>query len=83
MFLTKHFDVSTVQERSDKAMAEEFENYEARIEEARKAVERWEAEGGAPADEQGPSRHGDPSEAEQGVVMPEERETSKKEADDD
>ena len=29
------------------AMAEEFENYEARAAEARRAVERWEAEGGA------------------------------------
>jgi hypothetical protein len=33
--------------RQGSAMAEEFENYEARVEEARKAVERWEAEGGA------------------------------------
>lgn len=28
-------------------MAEEFENYEARAAEARRAVERWEADGGA------------------------------------
>lgn len=54
-------------------MAEEFENYDARIEEARRAVERWEAEGGARADEQGPSPHDNPNEAEQGVVTPEER----------
>lgn len=30
--------------RLDGAMAEEFENYEARAAEARRAVERWEAE---------------------------------------
>ena len=34
------------------AMAEEFENYEARLAEARRAVERWEAEGGAQETEQ-------------------------------
>ena len=34
------------------AMAEEFENYEARLAEARRAVERWEAEGGAGESEQ-------------------------------
>ena len=28
-------------------MAEEFENFEARMAEARRAVEHWEAEGGA------------------------------------
>ena len=33
--------------RPENAMAEEFENYEARMAEARRAVERWEAEGGA------------------------------------
>lgn len=33
--------------RLETAMAEEFENYEARMAEARRAVERWEAEGGA------------------------------------
>jgi hypothetical protein len=31
----------------ENAMAEEFENYEARMAEARRAVERWEAEGGS------------------------------------
>lgn len=34
-------------DRLETAMAEEFENYEARLAEARRAVERWEAEGGA------------------------------------
>jgi hypothetical protein len=40
------------------AMAEEFENYEARMAEARRAVERWEADGGAGEVEQsvGPTR---------------------------
>ena len=33
--------------RLERAMAEEFENYEARLAEAHRAVERWEAEGGA------------------------------------
>ena len=33
--------------RLEIAMAEEFENYEARLEAARRAVERWEEEGGA------------------------------------
>ena len=33
--------------RPEHAMAEEFENYEARMAEAHRAVERWEAEGGA------------------------------------
>src|SRR5579884_1233768 len=37
--------------RPASAMAEEFENYEARLEEARRAVERWDAEGGEPATE--------------------------------
>lgn len=32
--------------RRSSAMAEEFENYEARLGEARRAVERWETEGG-------------------------------------
>jgi hypothetical protein len=36
----------------ENAMAEEFENYGARLEEARRAVERWEAEGGARETEQ-------------------------------
>src|SRR5690349_23450550 len=34
-------------DRPGSAMAEEFENYEARLTEARRAVDRWEAEGGA------------------------------------
>ena len=34
------------------AMAEEYQNYEAREAEARRAVERWEAEGGAQETEQ-------------------------------
>ena len=38
--------------RLENAMAEEFENYEARLAEARRAVERWEAEGGAQETEQ-------------------------------
>ena len=33
-------------------MAEEFENYDARVAAARRAVERWEAEGGARETEQ-------------------------------
>ena len=33
--------------RLENAMAEEFENFAARLAEARRAVERWEAEGGA------------------------------------
>ena len=38
--------------RLENAMAEEFENYEARLAEAHRAVERWEAEGGARETEQ-------------------------------
>ena len=38
--------------RLETAMAEEFENDEARLAEARGAVERWEAEGGAGGTEQ-------------------------------
>ena len=38
--------------RPGSAMAEEYENYEAREVEARRAVERWEAEGGAHEAEQ-------------------------------
>ena len=38
--------------RLETVMAEEFENYEARMAEARRAVERWEAEGGAGGTEQ-------------------------------
>ena len=41
------------------AMAEEFENYEARLTEARRAVERWEAEGGAREAEQPVERESD------------------------
>ena len=41
-----------VVDRPENAMAEEFENYEARLAEARRAVERWEAEGGAQETEQ-------------------------------
>jgi hypothetical protein len=47
-------------------MAEEFENYEDRMAEARRAVERWEAEGGAQEDEEpeGCPVHAPPGEAE-------------------
>lgn len=38
--------------RRGSAMAEEYENFEAREAEARRAVERWEAEGGAQEAEQ-------------------------------
>lgn len=38
--------------RRESAMAEEFENYEVRLAEARRAVERWETEGGARETEQ-------------------------------
>ena len=39
--------------RRDHAMSEEFENYEDREAEARRAVERWEADGGAQENEDG------------------------------
>jgi hypothetical protein len=42
--------------RLDSAMAEEFENYEARAAEARRAVERWEAEGAAQEGERQPEQ---------------------------
>jgi hypothetical protein len=38
--------------RPGSAMAEEFENYEARLAEAHRAVERWETDGGAQDTEQ-------------------------------
>jgi hypothetical protein len=46
-------------DRRGSAMAEEFENYEARLEAARRAVERWETEGGARETEHGKERTAD------------------------
>lgn len=40
-----------ITDRLENAMAEEFENYEARLAEAHRAVERWETEGGSRATE--------------------------------
>lgn len=64
-------------------MAEEFDNYQSRMEEAHRAVERWEAEGGAGADEGISSSTGTPSEPAPGVRVPEEGATSRTESDRD